>query len=110
MNKLLDLSDSELINPIYLPDQQLIRICLRSWDEKEMIIDFTEAIGFCFLSYCDPSSLQITNSSSGFMKDALELEYDTPPDNHGFSCYEFFNYDDIPFIKIIAKNFEVKIN
>ena len=101
---LYDFPDSELLYPLYLPEQQILAVHIRLWNDKNACLFFNETIAVNFMSYSDPIGVRIGDMNSDYARSILKREYDRVPQNHEFVCYEFIDDCDSPFVMVIAKN------
>ena len=104
---ILDLPDSEFMKHEYSPEEGTLRIFITLWNAQKICVSFKEAIGFWIIPIHDCIGMRTAEMDSEFCTLALMGVYEKIPKDHGFQCYEFWNLDDMPFVKVVARAYEV---
>ncbi len=107
MNLILDTSDAELLSTQYNSSNNELHIFLNLWNDEKADIVFYETVAFCFLANSDPAGLRMGESNSVFLISTLSYLYENVPEEHNHVLYELLDNDDRPFVKIVAKNYEL---
>ncbi len=103
---LLDLPDSVMVNHVFLPKEDTLRIFLSLWTEEEAYVEFKETIAFCVYSMYDCIGMRAAKQNTEFFQTSLCRYFEKTPQQHGFQCYEFLDLDGLPEVLVVAKGYE----
>lgn len=102
----IGLADSELLE--YSRTGNEVTVQVRTWNDKKLVLRFTETIGVLDLLAGDFSELlQDHAETTDFLARALRNTYEVVPQEHPYHTYAFTNLDGDPSLIIVAENYQL---
>ena len=80
----------------------ILTICLTSWDEKELCLSFSNPIQFTYkLGDAIANFYEIKDSQ--YLAEALSQQYVKIDKNQKFRLFQIWDINDFPFISVVAR-------
>jgi hypothetical protein len=105
------LADAELHSYTYSFKENILIINIKAWNENLIEFAFFDPISFLDRGVTSFITKFCRNmSESGFLKQALSVNYVEVPENHPYKWFQFMNLSDLPALEIICDHYDVKIH
>lgn len=103
-NEQFSFADSEFESFHMYDRENILKVYLTSWDEKELCIIFFNPIQFFFKEGDTISNFYEIEDDSDFLNEALSLHYTKVPPSHHFKLFQIWDINDFPIISIVAES------
>ena len=84
--------------------QNILKIFLTSWDERELCLTFSNPIHFSYTLEDGISNFYVIEDDYELLDHSLSHYYEKIDKNHSFKLFQIWDKNDFPFINVVAES------